>query len=217
MKKAMIYNLKESIKIQKHQVVSQVLYDDKNFELSIYSFDENEGLSYEKTAADRIYLSLEGDLIVKFKDENGEKSIQISPLNLLFLQKDIDREICSDSGYKVAMITFKGENMLKNIEGKKLLKLEEEIEYQADKVVSKTLASTEELKMTLFAFDGKRELSTHSAPGDALVIALDGSAKINIEGEDFILNKGDSIMMPAHAPHGVYVDGKYKMLLIVSK
>ncbi len=217
MKKSMVYSLKESIKIQKNQVVSEVLYDDNNFELSIYSFDKNEGLSYEKTGADRFYLILDGDLIVKFKDKNREKSLQISPFNLLFLQKDIDREICSDSGYKVAMITLKGGNMLKNIESKKLLKLEEEIEYQTDKIVSKTLASTNELKMTLFAFDGKRELSTHSAPGDALVIALDGEAKIDIEGKDFIVKKGDSIMMPAHAPHGVYVDGKYKMLLIVSK
>ncbi len=46
--------------------------------------------------------------------------------------------------------------------------LEDKIEYQENKIVSKALANYEKLAMTLLAFEGQQQLSTHSAPGDAL-------------------------------------------------
>ena len=75
----------------------------------------------------------------------------------------------------------------------------------------------EKLNMTLASFSGKQELGTHAAPGDALVLALDGEAKITIDAKNFTVQKGESIIMLADIPHSVHVDTQFKMLLIVSK
>ncbi len=107
--------------------------------------------------------------------------------------------------------------MLKNIDKRKLLKLADEIPYERDSIASKILISNEKVTMKLLAFDGEQDLSTHTAPGDAFVIALDGEATINIDGTDFEVKKGDSLIMPANVPHSVKVKKNYKMLLTISK
>lgn len=106
--------------------------------------------------------------------------------------------------------------MYKNIEKKKLLKLEDEINYQDGQVVSKTLVQNDLVSVTIFSFDKGEEISTHAAGGDALVTVLDGTGKFTIDGDEYILTKGESIIMPKDIPHAVYGQEKFKMLLTVS-
>ena len=69
--------------------------------------------------------------------------------------------------------------------------------------------------MTLFSFEKGEEISTHEAGGDAFVTCLDGVGKITIDGIDYELKEGDSIVMPARHPHAVMGKERFKMLLIV--
>lgn len=48
-----------------------------------------------------------------------------------------------------------------------------------------------------------------------MIVALDGVGKITIEGEEFILNESETIVMPAKKPHAVFAKEQFKMLLIV--
>ena len=48
-------------------------------------------------------------------------------------------------------------------------------------MVSKTIAQSKALSLTLFAFDKGEEIGTHSSDGDALVIVLDGQGQITID------------------------------------
>lgn len=82
-------------------------------------------------------------------------------------------------------------------------------------VVSKTLAQNEHLSVTLFAFDKSEEISTHESGGDAFVTCLDGVGKITIDGVDYELHEGESIVMPAKHPHAVFGKEQFKMLLVV--
>ena len=67
----------------------------------------------------------------------------------------------------------------------------------------------------LFAFDKDEEISTHESGGDAFVTCLDGVGRITIDGKDYELCEGESIVMPAGHPHAVYGKDKFKMLLVV--
>ena len=87
--------------------------------------------------------------------------------------------------------------------------------YQKGQIVSKTLSQNGHHSLTLFAFDKGEEISTHESGGDAMIVALDGVGKITIEGEEFILNEGETIVMPAKKPHSVFAKKQFKMLLIV--
>ena len=104
---------------------------------------------------------------------------------------------------------------LKNIEKAQVLRLGDEVEYQPGQIVSKTLAQNNALSVTLFAFDKGEEISTHESGGDAFVTCLDGMGRITIDGVDFTLHEGESIVMPAKHPHAVHGKEQFKMLLVV--
>ena len=104
---------------------------------------------------------------------------------------------------------------MKNINKAEVMVLKEQVAYQDGQVVSKTLAQNEHVSVTLFSFDKGEEISTHESGGDAFVTCLDGVGKITIDGVEYILNEGESIVMPAKHPHAVFGQEKFKMLLVV--
>lgn len=106
-------------------------------------------------------------------------------------------------------------NGYKNINKAEILSLKEQVEYQTDQVVSKTLAQNSALSVTLFAFDKGEEISTHAAGGDAFVTCLDGVGRIVLDGTEYLLHEGESIVMPAGHPHAVSGAEMFKMLLVV--
>ena len=106
-------------------------------------------------------------------------------------------------------------NGIKNIDKATVLTLKEQVAYQPGQVVSRTLAQNAALSVTLFAFDKNEEISTHESGGDAFVTCLDGVGRITIDGVQYLLHKGESIVMPAGHPHAVYGQEQFKMLLVV--
>lgn len=104
---------------------------------------------------------------------------------------------------------------IKNISKSEVLTLKEQISYQEGQVVSKTLAQNPAVSITLFSFAKGEEISTHESGGDAFVICLDGVGKITIDGTEYLLHEGESIVMPAGHPHAVYGQETFKMLLVV--
>ncbi len=106
-------------------------------------------------------------------------------------------------------------NKMKNIAMSEVLVLKDQISYQPGQVVSRTLAQNAAVSVTLFSFDKGEEISTHESGGDAFVTCLDGVGKITIDGIDYLLQEGESIVMPAGHPHAVYGEENFKMLLVV--
>ncbi|WP_312701682.1 cupin domain-containing protein [Sedimentibacter sp.] len=106
---------------------------------------------------------------------------------------------------------------IKNIEHKKAFELINLVEYEAGKVSSLTLAQKPGVGITVLAFDEGEGVSTHAAPGDAMVVVLDGEALITIDGEECRVKAGEVVVMPANIPHAVKAITKFKMLLTVVK
>lgn len=106
--------------------------------------------------------------------------------------------------------------MYKNIVKKEKVELKNLVAYQEGQVVSKTLVQNDYVSVTLFSFDKGEEISTHASGGDAMVTVLEGTGKFTIGGDVFILNEGETIIMPKNVPHAVYGQEKFKMELVVS-
>ncbi len=94
-----------------------------------------------------------------------------------------------------------------------ILDFASKVEYSPEGIVSKKVIQKESGNITLFAFDKDQKLSEHSAPFDAVVQVLDGKVEIQIDRKPYILEKGQSIIMPANIPHAVNAIEKFKMLL----
>jgi quercetin dioxygenase-like cupin family protein len=132
---------------------------------------------------------------------------------LKFLYNSYNKKIFT-YGRRLFMETSQ-RNKLKNIEAAKAIRLEEELSYQKGQVVSKTLVQNKSVSLTLFSFDKGEEISSHSSDGDAMVTVLDGIGRFIVGEEEFILNKGETLIMPNNIPHAVYGEEQFKMLLTV--
>ena len=95
------------------------------------------------------------------------------------------------------------------------MKLRNLVDYQNGAVVSRALLDEEGGTLTAFAFDQGQGLSEHTAPYEAVVLAVEGEADIKISGRDFHLKEGEMIIMPANMPHALKAVTKFKMILIM--
>ncbi|GFH90600.1 hypothetical protein IMSAGC002_01847 [Lachnospiraceae bacterium] len=80
---------------------------------------------------------------------------------------------------------------IKNIDKAEILVLKEQVAYQSNQVVSRTLAQNNALSVTLFSFDKGEEISSHESSGDAFVICLDGVGEITIDDKKYELHEGE--------------------------
>jgi len=106
-------------------------------------------------------------------------------------------------------------NILKNIPHEEITTLKDLVTVQTGQIVSKTLAQNSAVSLTVFAFDKNEEISTHDSSGDAVVTVLEGTGAFTVDGKEYILNQGETLVMPAKKPHSVFAKEAFKMLLIV--
>jgi quercetin dioxygenase-like cupin family protein len=104
------------------------------------------------------------------------------------------------------------QDVIKSAEVKQLSGL---LQYQDTAIVSRVLLKNKGGTVTMFAFDVGEGLSEHTAPFDALVVVTDGEADVEIAGESFKLQQGETIILPANQPHALRAATKFKMLLIM--
>ena len=89
------------------------------------------------------------------------------------------------------------------------------VEYQSGSVVSRTLIKKSAGTVTAFAFDAGEGLSEHTAPYDALVLVVDGTAEISIAGHVHTVTAGQLLKLPGGQPHAVRAITRFKMILVM--
>lgn len=87
------------------------------------------------------------------------------------------------------------------------------LNYQSGAIVSQTLVDDEAVTITVFAFGEDERLSEHTAPHDAILQVVDGTAEVTIEGEAYEVQDGESLVLPANKPHAVAAVSAFKMFL----
>lgn len=102
-------------------------------------------------------------------------------------------------------------------ERKTVFKPKEEIAYAKNSVVSQQIIKNKAGNISLFAFDKDEQLSEHSAPFEAIVQVLDGTAEIKIAGVPHEVQASEMIVLPANIPHALYATEAFKMLLTMIK
>ena len=106
-------------------------------------------------------------------------------------------------------------SLVKNLPLSEAVNLAGLVNIEAGKIISRTFVQRPEVTVTLFSFGAGEGVSTHSAPGDAIVQILEGEAKITIGGNPPTAKTGDIVVMPANIPHAVDAEQDFKMLLTV--
>ncbi|MDK7724289.1 cupin domain-containing protein [Slackia exigua] len=109
------------------------------------------------------------------------------------------------------------EELIKHVGHGAVFSLADLVTLEAGKVNSRTLSQMPGCKITVFAIDADEGMSSHAAPGDALITVLEGTGEITVEGVAHRLDAGESIVMTAGSPHSVRGITPFKMQLTVVK
>ena len=207
--KGKILTLEEVIPIKENQTISKKLLDLCDRHILLMSLDQNTDISPEFYAEDRIYFVLKGEI-----NFNNEKLIN-NELILFEKNKLFDIETNKKSIFLEIAINLE-EDEMKNIEKGKKIKLINCLDYVEGAIANIDLVSKEEFKVFLMAFDAGEGLKPHKAPGDALIMALEGKAKLLVGDKEIEIQSGEQIVFPANVIHNVTAITRFKMLLILS-
>ncbi len=207
--KGKILTIEKIIPIKDNQTISKKLVDLYNLHILLMSLDQNTSISPEFYAEERIHFVLKGEL--KF---NNERLIN-NELILFEKNKLFDIEAREKSIYLEIAINLEEEEM-KNIDKGKKIKLVDYLDYVDGGIANIDLVSKDGFKLVILAFDAGEGLKPHKAPGDALVIALEGKAKLLVGDEEIEIESGEQIVFPANVIHNVTAITRFKMLLVLS-
>lgn len=207
--KGKILTLEEVIPIKDNQTISKKLVDLYNLHILLMSLDQNTSISPEFYAEERLYFVLKGEL--KF---NNERLLN-NELILFEKNKLFDIETREKSIFLEIAINLEEEEM-KNIDKGKKIKLVDYLDYVDGGIANIDFVSKDKFKVVLLAFDAGEGLKPHKAPGDALVVALEGKAKLLVGDKEIEIESGEQIVFPENVIHNVTAITKFKMMLILS-
>jgi quercetin dioxygenase-like cupin family protein len=91
------------------------------------------------------------------------------------------------------------------------------IEYEHDSVVCKSIMKKSTGAVSAMSFDQGEGLNEKTSPFDTFAQIIDGTANIVIDGKSNLLQTGEGIIIPAHAPNYIKPNGRFKMILTVIK
>ncbi len=96
-------------------------------------------------------------------------------------------------------------------------RLTELVDYQPDSVVSRVIMRNPGATLTVFAFAEGQGLSEHSNPNDAVILVLEGTVNVVIDGTDHVVASGEALHLPPSIPHELLGGAPFKMLLSLLK
>ncbi len=217
--KKTIFDFSELINFRDNQIISKILHRSEDAMISLFSFSENESVSEQANSEDIFIFVLEGEVEVTHSEIFTAKKGQI-----LVIAKGTLHRVYSKAKSKVLQMSLivnkkekEMEQFIKKVNQREVLDMADIVSYEDGGISSIALVQRESLTLTIFAFDKGQRIASHSSNGDALVQVLDGEVTIDIDGTDYNLIKGQSIIMPAGTPHAVTAKEKFKMMLTVVK
>lgn len=89
------------------------------------------------------------------------------------------------------------------------------IEYIPNSVVSKTIIKKSTGNVSVMSFDTGEGLTEKTSPFDCFAQIIEGKAEIVIDKVPHLLNTGQGITIPAHAPNLIVPNGRFKMILTI--
>lgn len=91
------------------------------------------------------------------------------------------------------------------------------IEYVPNSVVIKTIIKKSTGNISVMSFDSGEGLTEKISPFDTYAQIIEGKADIVIDKVSNLLESGQGIIIPAHAPNHINPNGRFKMILTIIK
>lgn len=194
--------------------VSKSIYSENGYDFTYFSLAECTDISAETYEYPKICIVNSGKMEV-YTSDNEVWKLSTDEIIVLPMGKPVGMR--TETGCIYTEIAIRKEsNMNKVLETGKVLKLADLLPYQEGRIVNMDLINDEKLKFVIMSFDEGTGLSEHSAPGEALIFALDGNGIIGYEGQEHKIKAGENFKFAKNGKHYVKADGKFKMALLLT-
>lgn len=194
--------------------VSKSIYSESGYDFTYFSLAECTDISAETYEYPKICIVNFGKMEV-YTSDNEVWKLSTDEIIVLPMGKPVGMR--TETGCIYTEIAIRKEsNMNKVLETGKVLKLVDLLPYQEGRIVNMDLINDEKLKFVIMSFDEGTGLSEHSAPGEALIFALDGNGIIGYEGQEHKIKAGENFKFAKNGKHYVKADGKFKMALLLT-
>ena len=194
--------------------VSKSIYSESGYDFTYFSLAEYTDISAETYEYPKICIVNSGKMEV-YTSDNEVWKLSTDESIVLPMGKPVGMR--TETGCIYTEIAIRKEsNMNKVLETGKVLKLADLLPYQEGRIVNMDLINDEKLKFVIMSFDEGTGLSEHSAPGEALIFALDGNGIIGYEGQEHKIKAGENFKFAKNGKHYVKANGKFKMALLLT-
>lgn len=193
--------------------ISKAIQEGRN-SIIYFSLAAGTDISAEVFPYHKLILVAEGSLEV-YGDNHYVRTLTAG--DSIVTLTDTPMGMRTTSGAIYTEIEIQKEDIMNNvIKAGEVFKLAELIPYQDGKIVNIDVAHNDKMKFVMMAFDKGTGLSEHSAPGEAIIFALDGEGVIGYEGEDHLIKAGENFHFAKGGLHSVKATEKFKMALLLT-
>jgi len=204
-------NLYEQHPPRKGMTLSNKILEAGALKAIYFALGEGTSISRESYPNPGFYFGMGGEILIE-----GEKQIPLAP-GALYLRKE--NELVGQSSVKggayleIALGNEGHFNLPDNHENPLVLK--DLVPWEKDGIANWDLWNGKEGKFVVMSLDQGEALSAHRAPGEALILALEGEADFTYEGTTSHLVAGDAFRMAKNGLHALDASKPFKMALLL--
>lgn len=181
--------------------------------ISVFSIAKGTDISAECYSSKKLWYVLSGAAEVF---GNGKDSVKLDTGDIFTTPVDKPIGIRTIDGCIYLEISGMEENEMNEVlKAEQVFKLKDLVPYQDGKIVNMDIVNNDKMKFMIMSFGAGTGLSEHSAPGEALIFALDGEVIIGYEGKEYTLKAGENFKFDKMGKHFVKADKNFKMALLL--
>ncbi len=186
----------------------------EGFELTHFALAAGTDISAESHPGAKLLLVDGGEMLVAL---DRTQEIRAQAGQAILVPSNVLVGLASPTGCVFTDLTCEEETTMNEaLKAGDVLRLADLLPYQEGTIVNMDLAHNKGMKFALMSFDAGTGLSEHSAPGDALVFALEGEGVIGYEGKEHVIHAGENFKFAAGGRHFVRADKRFKMALLLT-
>ena len=196
--------------------VSKQTFESENASITHFSLGKDTDISPEHYPCPALLIGASNDTQILLRREKDEV-FTLSRADCIVIEAGLNFGTKGGKhGAVYTQITLPEETQMQNIELNKIFALADLVPYAEGKIVNKYVVRNKNLKFVVMSFDDGCSLGQHSAPGEAMVFALEGKAEIFYEGKTYPIKAGENFVFEKNGKHDVKAVGKFKMALLLT-
>lgn len=172
----------------------------------LFSLGKNTDISAETHFEDKLFYVYEGKVTIN--------DCTISTGEVVIMEREVPIGFFARENTVLLEISIKGEVTM-NLEKGKVFELKDLVDYVDGSIANFDVVKKPGMKLMLLSFDEGEGLAPHAAPGDALVMALEGKAKLTMGDKEGIVEAGQQFVFAKNELHSVKALTKFKMALLL--